>query len=290
MASVLIASQFPGLAPGRIERFGAGMDNVAYLIDGKRVFRFPRRSVVVPFLETETAVLPLISPHLPLFVPVPHFVGKPQEPYPWMFAGYDVLAGTTACSAALSDDDRMRMAPTLGKFLGALHRIDPSEALALGLPGDLIGRMDHARRLPLARERLLELQANGHVSNIEPFLDFMEANAPDQLQSCVIVHGDLYARHLILDDSRTITGVIDWGDVHFGHPAVDLMVAHAMLPAQAHSAFVEAYGEIDTRTWALAKYRAIYHSALVAHYGIRISDANLADAGISALRRIGATL
>jgi aminoglycoside phosphotransferase (APT) family kinase protein len=290
LARALIASQFPDLVPERIERFGSGMDNIAYLVDQRWIFRFPRRSVVAPLLETETAVLPLIAAHVPVPIPVPQFVGKPQAPYPWMFAGYDVLAGTTACSVELSDDDRARLAPALGKILGALHRIDPGQALALGLPGDAIGRMDHARRFPLAQERLSDLKAGGYLSNAMPLLAFMEANAPSALLACSIVHGDLYARHVLVDSEHTISGIIDWGDVHFGHPAADVMVAHTMLPSGTHASFVEAYGGVDPQTWAWAKYRAIYHSVLVAHYGVRIADSALARAGLSALQRIGATL
>lgn len=290
LARALIASQFPDLAPERIERCGSGMDNIAYLVDERWVFRFPRRSVVAPLLETETAVLPLIAPLLPVPIPVPEFVGKPQGPYRWIFAGYDVLTGTPACSVELSDDDCARLAPALGKVLGALHRIDPEQALAKGLPGDVIGRMDHARRFPLAQERFSELRTGGYLSNVTPFLAFMKANAPSALQPYSIVHGDLYARHVLVDADHNITGIIDWGDVHFGHPAADLMVAHTMLPSKAHPAFVKAYGGVDPQTWAWAKYRAIYHSVLVAHYGIRAADSTLACAGLSALQRIGATL
>ncbi len=114
----------------------------------------------------------------------------------------------------------------------------------------------------------------------------MIEHAPHDVKPSAIVHGDLYARHILLDDSASISGVIDWGDVHFGHPANDLMAAHTMLPSDAHAEFIDAYGGIDEATWLLAKYRAIYHSALVAHYGMNIEDAALVNAGISALARI----
>jgi hypothetical protein len=34
------------------------------------------------------------------------------------------------------------------------------------------------------------------------------------------VHGDLYARHLLISDDRQLACVIDQGDVHRGDPAV----------------------------------------------------------------------
>jgi hypothetical protein len=63
-----------------------------------------------------------------------------------------------------------------------------------------------------------------------------------------------------------------------------------MLPASTHDAFIEAYGEIDRRAWQLAKYRATYHCALVAGFGMQIGDAALWDAGLTGLRFIRETL
>ncbi len=70
-----------------------------------------------------------------------------------MFAGYELLTGTIACSIVLSEDARRMLARPLGSFLRALHSIDPAQAIARGLPGDTIGRLDHNKRMPLAVER-----------------------------------------------------------------------------------------------------------------------------------------
>ena len=76
LAMALVREQFPELAPRRIEPFGSGWDNTAYLIDGALVFRFPRREVAVELLETEARVLPGIAPHLPLAIPVPEWADR----------------------------------------------------------------------------------------------------------------------------------------------------------------------------------------------------------------------
>ncbi|HEY9180810.1 MAG TPA: hypothetical protein VIO32_08820 [Candidatus Baltobacteraceae bacterium] len=57
-----------------------------------------------------------------------------------------------------------------------------------------------------------------------------------------------------------------------------------MLPCSAYDAFKTAYGGVDDDTWMLAKYRAVYHGALVAHFGMHINDAALPDAGLAGLR------
>lgn len=147
-------------------------------------------------------------------------------------------------------------------------------------------RCTRSRRFPLAEDRFANLEARGYLDDVHTFLQFMRETAPRDLVASVIVHGDLYARHVLVDESRCLSGIIDWGDVHYGHPAADLMVAHTMLPASTHQSFIDAYGGVDERAWDIARYRAIYHSALVADYGIKIEDAALRDAGITALERI----
>lgn len=286
LARQLIAEQFPLLGPKTLRPFGAGMDNAAFLVNDRFVFRFPRREIAVPLLEHETRVLPLLAAHVSTPIPVPVYAGAPSDRYPWLFAGYERLPGTSACSISLSLEEREALAPFLGHFLRQLHAIDPVPAIECGLPGDLIGRFDHARRFALAQERFAMLEDAGAIADTKPFIDFMAATAPRDLQPSVIAHGDLYARHILVDERHALSAVIDWGDLHYGHPAVDLMAAHSFLPASAHNRFIDAYGGVDARMWELAKYRAIYHCALVAHFASQIGDSALWDAGLTGLRFI----
>lgn len=290
-ARALIGEQFPQLAGASLRRFGAGMDNVAFLVDGRYVFRFPRRAFVVPLLEREERILPRIAGALPIPVPFPQFIGTPGAAYPWTFAGYERLPGTSACSVDLTGDDRRSLAEPLGAFLCALHAIDPAIGADAGLPADEFGRLDHGRRFPLARQRYAELHEAGLLQDPQPFLRFLETHAPGKAREPRrIVHGDLYARHLLVGSDRRLCGIIDWGDAHLGDPALDISIAFSMLPPDSHAAFAAAYGPIDEETWMLAKYRAVYHGALVAHFGMHIRDAALRDAGLAGLQSIRQTL
>ena len=87
-----------------------------------------------------------------------------------------------------------------------------------------------------------------------------------------------------------LTGIIDWGDVHLGDPAIDISIAHLVVPAAAHAAFRAAYGPIDERTWTLARYRALYHAILELDYGLRESDTGMRESGRTALRLMRAGL
>jgi aminoglycoside phosphotransferase (APT) family kinase protein len=292
LAARLVAAQFPELANATVEPFGAGWDNAAFLIDGRLVFRLPRRRRVAGLIEREISILPQIAARLPLAISAPTLIGKKTPDYPWVFAGYELIAGSTACSVIVSDESRAGLAKPLARFLRALHDVGTSDLVERGLPPDEIGRLDHQKRLPMTRERLAALAASGHLADGGIFADWLEAHPPQPLgdERRRLVHGDLYARHILLDGAALPTGVIDWGDVHLGDPALDVAIAHLMLPSSAYDAFRTAYGGIDDRTWNAARYRAIYHAILELDYGVRENDAGMLAMGLTALRFIRPTI
>ena len=50
LATRLIETQFPEFRGAPIERYGAGWDNAAFLVDGSALFRFPQRTLSAPLL------------------------------------------------------------------------------------------------------------------------------------------------------------------------------------------------------------------------------------------------
>ncbi|MGB8518587.1 MAG: phosphotransferase [Candidatus Tumulicola sp.] len=282
LAGRLIATQFPELAALPVRAFGEGWDNVAYLVGERYVFRFPRRSVSAELMATELRVLPAIAPKLPLPVPVPRFAGEPSDAFAWPFAGYERIPGEALSRLRLGDGAEASIARDVGNFLRALHAIDSDTVPRLD--NDRIGRLDHARCMPKATQRLRELEEAGAVEDVTRFERVLEETAPGA-DDCplVPVHGDLYGRHVLAEDESSASGVIDWGDVHRGHRAVDLAVAFEAFPASARDAFASGYGYIGERTWATARYRALYHSAMVAHYGFKVGDDEMLRAGLTGL-------
>jgi aminoglycoside phosphotransferase (APT) family kinase protein len=285
-AALLIERQFPGLAPAEMEPLGVGWDNIAFLVNRRWVFRFPRRQVAANLLEREARILPLLAPHLPLRIPVPEYVGAATRGYPYVFAGYPVLGGETACRRALTEGETADLAPALGDFQRALHHIPIGAATLEWAPGDEIARADVGRRAPQVKERLLANPAGLELGEVRALCELVDelATTPMGTAGACWVHGDLYARHLMLDDANQLVGVIDWGDVHVGDPAIDLSIAFSFLPPTARQRFRQVYGEIDEATWNRARFRAIHYGALLTEYGAATGDTAIQAAGEYALK------
>jgi len=288
LAAELLDEQFPALAPAAVAPLGVGWDNTAYLVNSALVVRFPRRQIAVALLEAEAHLLPWMAPQLPLPVPRPELRGQPSDRFRWPFLGYRLLPGRTACALDLTDDQRATAAAPLGTFLRALHELDASEAERLGAVGDLVGRLDLPTRIPRARAKLEAAAPQLTAAQMEAAHALIAASADIQAPAArAVVHGDLYARHLLCDEAGRLCGVIDWGDVHLGHPAVDLSVAHGFLPPDARLAFLAAYGRhVDAETWRLARFRALFSALAIIDYSGKVGDADLEREGRRALDHV----
>jgi aminoglycoside phosphotransferase (APT) family kinase protein len=267
LAQSLIVEQFPQLAP-------------AFRVNAALVFRFPRRQVGAECLATEVRILPLPIPN-------PIFVGQPTGRFPWLFAGYAMLAGRTACAAALNTKQREAAAEPLATFLAMLHSVEPGVVRRLNPPADLLGRLDMARRIPQMHERLAECVKLGVVSDPAICRAIIEsaATAPPR-RPTALVHGDVYVRHILVGSDMRPNGIIDWGDVYAGDIALDLSIAHTFLPPRAHDAFRRAYGPIDDGTWRLARFRALSYGLILSIYALQTNDDDLRREGEFILNNI----
>jgi len=268
LARALVEEQFPQFKPARVEPLGEGWDNAVFKANDKWVFRFPRRQLAVPLIEAELKILPAL-PALPMPVPKPELTGKPSERYPWPFAGYQFLPGQRVDRAALTPEQRAKSARPLGEFLKALHAAPVTNAKP-----DNFDRLEAKKMRQRIGERLRELEVDppGFISD--------QVREP---RVSVLVHGDLHARQLLVDDKGVVCAVIDWGDVHKGDPACDICVAHTFLPPKARAEFRKAYGGIDDETWALARLRGLHLSAALGVYAKNMRDESLLKEALTAI-------
>ena len=286
-ASRLIERQFPDLASARVAPLGSGWDNTAFLVNDEFVFRFPRRKLGAECLAVELLVLPHLADRLPLPIPRPIFAGKPTAEFGWPFAGYQFLKGRTACSVDWNSTTRETAAVPLATFLKALHHLPVQDFRDIGTPGDLLGRLDPDKRIPLVCQRLSEIAALGLIADVSPWVHLAEKTARVRPPQChALVHGDLYVRHILVDDGQAVCGVIDWGDVHCGDRASDLSIVFSFLPKSAHNLFRSHYGPIDDETWELARFRALQYGAYLTPFAHSQNDENLLRESLWILKNV----
>ena len=286
LARRLIASQFPEVTLETVELLGQGWDNTVYLVDGRWVFRFPRREIAVPAIERQLRVLPQLAPMLPLPVPDPVFAGWPNDGFPWPFMGAPHLPGAEVAVASLEDSQRAGLARPLGSFLRTLH--DPA-LLALDgvaeLPVDPWGRADMERRGSMLRARIGELEAAG-LWRAPPAVAGLieEAEALPPPKALAVVHGDLHVRHVLVEGGEA-SAVIDWDDLCRADPAIDLVLLWAILPPDARADFLDAYGPVDEAQLLRARILALFLCGTLAVYGRQEARPALERGALAGLER-----
>lgn len=275
LASKLAARLVPETAGCAPVRVGEGWDNDVWRF-GEWTLRFPRRPLAVELIRTEARVLPAIAPYLPIAVPAAEHVAEPGSEHPAPYVAHRFVPGTTLDRANLGPRAREELAPQIAGFLKALHGVPPELARSAGAPDD-VAKCDIDARRRLARGRLPRLAGTRFARWIEALGAVLDRDDAMPGAERAVCHGDLYPRHLLVDDRGDLCGAIDWGDLMISHPGVDLSIGYSFLPPSARPNFFDVYGPIEAGTAALARVTAAHYATALAVYALDVGDAPLAD-------------
>jgi aminoglycoside phosphotransferase (APT) family kinase protein len=198
-----------------------------------------------------------------------------------------MISGRTLLAAPLPDSDRRALARPLARFLATLHSIPAEAAKTMGAPPDTLERLNIAKRRAATRARLDAIAAAGircDITRIEHLLDTLPVI--EWPRADTLVHGDLHSGQIVINAQRQIAGIIDWGDVHIGDPAVDLAGVQAMLPRDCYDEFLKEYGPVDDAVWTAARGRAIWHTIALLARNVDVDDAAAVLEARSSLERL----
>jgi aminoglycoside phosphotransferase (APT) family kinase protein len=258
----LLAAQLPDLAHLPIERIDAwGTDHAIFRLGRQLSVRVPKIGWAAAQGEREHRWLPVLAPHLPVEVPTPVALGAPALGYPYRWYVSPWLDGQNpgpSPGAGLTV-----LAGDLAGFVLALQRID-----AAGAPEPRPAQ--RGGPLPAAdgavRRRAEELRGDPDV-DVDALLAVWDAglHAPPWASAPVWVHGDLSDGNLLVRDGR-LTGVIDWGGLTAGDPAVELVVAWNLFDRQARAAYRDALGPVDAATWLRGRAWAVSAAIMALPY------------------------
>jgi aminoglycoside phosphotransferase (APT) family kinase protein len=231
----LLAAQFPEWAELPVEHVpSSGTVNALYRVGSTMVVRLPRADWGAGGVGKDGEWLPRLAPLLPVPIPVPLARGAPSDEFPWEWGVYPWLEG--------EHPDGDGDAESLAAFVEALHGIDLA-----GGPLARRGRPLAEAQDESAREALLQLEGLIDVAAATAAWD-SALEAPSWDGPPVWVHGDLLPANLLVRNGR-LSGVIDWGSVGVGDPAVDMVAAWGALDAGGREAFRSRLA-VDEATWA----------------------------------------
>lgn len=283
----LINEQCPDAHLVSIEYLAKGFESTVFLVNKQYIFKFPRRTVSVGFLEQEIRILPILKQYVSVNMPEPLYIGHPSKLFSWPFAGFSFVPGHGADFFALNRQERVDLAKPVAYFLKQLHAVPLTVGQMLELGPDPIERLNFVVQHPQALQ-LLERVEKLHIFNQCTVLrKILESLHNIKLENDnVIVHGDLYARHLLLDNYKNLSGVIDWGEAHIGNRAIDLAMLFSFFPKEGFSRFQAVYGDIKKDVLQAALFRAIKHTLHCVLYAHDVKDKIFLDEALYGLSLI----
>jgi aminoglycoside phosphotransferase (APT) family kinase protein len=263
---------------------GTGFDNFVFEVDGLYV-RAARRQLAVPDIKGEVRLLPLLR-HLSLPIPFPEFIPPGIEDMKWPFFAYRPVPGRELGDALLEHGKLPRVALRLGRFLAELHTPALAEKVRPIVREDKYRRTDIPHRLALAKDRVVEVEARFHVDlgNLQGI--FADAADLPVMPATCLVHGDTHFRHVMVKGNEA-SGIIDWGDAHFGNPAVDLHVMWNFDESDRRE-FRSAYGAIPDDVERASRVVAVFINAVLALSAGDFALPNVESAALLALERLSA--
>ncbi|WP_395399345.1 aminoglycoside phosphotransferase family protein [Arthrobacter sp. UC242_113] len=242
----LIRDQRPDLASRPLVRVANGWDNATFRLGDDLAVRLPRRDEAVPLIVHEQQYLPGIARRSPVPIPVPVHAGQPTSDFPWPWSIVRWVSGTPAVDAAPAD--RAPAGDGLAAFLSALHV--PAEA---GVPVNPVRGVPLMDRNAVVLERLADRDRYPQSAGLMAVWA-QACAAPVWDGPAMMLHGDLHPANILLAADGSLGGVIDFGDVGAGDPAVDLAVGWLMFDAGARRRFIGAFGSsVDRDTWTRAR-------------------------------------
>jgi aminoglycoside phosphotransferase (APT) family kinase protein len=229
----LVHALWPDLEINTLNEIQTGWDSRVADVNGSWIFRVPRGEHGARTLAVEVALLPEIAEALPASVPRFEYVSFDPP-----CAGYRKIGGRPLDEVSSPDD---RIAGELGRFLRALHSVPIDRASALGVPGVSAWRSGLATECADFRDRVLPLLGDGERGAAARLLDtFIQDDSNFDFDPAV-VHADLGGDHIFCGDDR-LNGIIDWGDVRVGDPAIDFAWLANSMPTHWVLRLLRSYG------------------------------------------------
>ncbi|PYI68514.1 phosphotransferase [Arthrobacter livingstonensis] len=251
--AAMVADQVPAWAGKTLEPvYPAGTDNVMFVLDRHFAVRLPRTPGAAKSLEKELLHAPRLAPMLPAPIPCPVGWGKPTESYPFRWSILRWIEGSNPVPGQAPGLYSANLALDVARFIRALHSVVPPA------PTEELFSYRGERAV-----QSRELETRTAIGKCGDFFDTgalhrawdIALEAPEGSGAPTWIHTDLHPGNLMVQHGR-LQGVLDWGGLAVGDPAVDLIVAWNLFGPKERQAF-RAELKADDGTWARGRAWAL---------------------------------
>lgn len=237
-----------------------GSSNWVFRLGQELAVRLPRSPDYAQDLETEVSWLPRIAAATTTPTPELVLTGKPSALFPRPWAVVTWLPGERPRD--LQAEDQRALAADLGAFLEELHRVDVD-----GVP---VGPEHWGYRCDEPVTEQVDAWAKEAAEGLSDLFDPGAVNeawrrvrdVPARTTTPCLVHTDLSEENVLVNDAGRLAGVIDFGSVGVGDPAVDLLYAWSLFDPPARATLRESAGADET-TWLRARAYAFVGPGLL---------------------------
>ena len=284
-ARAIIIAALPEFRGASVELLDEGWDFRVFEVDGRWMFRFPKREASIVKLNMERQLLPDLGEWVSLPVPSYEYLCESHESSIGPFVGYRKLSGSGGDTSKIVD--RHRVARQLGVFLSGLHTYPVDKAGGAGVPEarDLVGHWRDKSRGQLRR-------LNGLNVNLGLLRRYLENDTPVSFQGPPsLAHNDLWAEHILIDTcSGGVSGVIDWGDAVIGDPAIDFACLYTWYGKRWLENVLAHYtGTLDAEVISRSRYLATCVAIHCITLGRDLGRIQWVEAGYAALQQVFGT-
>ena len=243
----MLDRQFPEFSNLKLQLIASGWDNFIYRFGTDLMIRIPRRQLGAELIGNEIVWLQRLNGQLPIDIPVPIRVGKPNNHYPWRWTIMPWFDGKSALNTVLERPQVKRFI----SFLKTLHSLAHKNA-----PANPFRDVPLSMRDKDVQKKISELESKSisipkSIQQQWKTITNIEIDTPPCL-----IHGDLHPGNIIVNNNK-LQAIIDWGDITKGDPATDLASLWMLIenPEQRIEAFNEygASGKTIQRSkgWAI---------------------------------------
>lgn len=276
----LIEEQFQSIKIEEIHLIASGFDNNVYHVNSRYLFRFPRREIANKLIQKEGDILPVLKQYLSTPMPNPVFYGNPTSCYSYNFLGYDFLHGFSI--EETTSIDSVNSIAILANFLSQLHSVPINEVENI-VGYDDLDRLNVIKRKDTLIKNADTIKKMGiyETFQLETYIDNLTDIKLDDEK--VLVHGDMHIRNLLYNNNGTISAVIDFGDIHIGHKAIDLAIVYSIIPKQFRNALFEKYGKVTQNTLDFARFKSIFTNVFIILHAHDLGNIKLMEKAILSL-------